>query len=179
MQSKYGTELLSTGGTAKKLRDEGGLTVTDVSEFTGAAECLDGRVKTLHPKVHGGLLAVRGNDDHERQMKEQGMKHIDMTILNLYPFEETMKRDDATFVSFAFLLLLLLLLSLLLHKKKCACVVPKCCAYRRDSSSAVVFATKLFLLLLLAPSDSFTFFLLSSFLARNGASKTSISGVRP
>ena len=99
LQTKYGTELLSTGGTAKKLREEGGLTVMDVSEFTGAAECLDGRVKTLHPKVHGGLLAVRGNDDHEKQMKEQGMQHIDMTILNLYPFEETMKRDDATFVS--------------------------------------------------------------------------------
>ena len=81
-------ELLSTGGTAKKLR-EAGLTVKDVSEYTGAAECLDGRVKTLHPKVHGGLLAVRGNPEHETQMKEQGMSFIDMTILNLYPFEAT------------------------------------------------------------------------------------------
>ena len=83
-------ELLSTGGTAKALR-EAGLTVMDVAEYTGAAECLDGRVKTLHPKVHGGLLAVRGNEQHEAQMKEQGMSFIDMTILNLYPFEATVK----------------------------------------------------------------------------------------
>ena len=82
--------LLSTGGTAKKLR-EAGLEVQDVSDYTGATECLDGRVKTLHPKVHGGLLAVRGNEQHEAQMKEQGMEKIDMTILNLYPFEATVK----------------------------------------------------------------------------------------
>ena len=86
--SKQNVELLSTGGTAKKLR-EAGLTVKDVSEYTGAAECLDGRVKTLHPKVHGGLLAVRGNTQHETQMEEQGMLPIDMTILNLYQFEAT------------------------------------------------------------------------------------------
>lgn len=86
-----GVELLSTGGTAKKLR-EAGLEVQDVSDYTGAAECLDGRVKTLHPKVHGGLLAVRGNEEHERQMEEQGMKPIDMTILNLYPFEATVAK---------------------------------------------------------------------------------------
>lgn len=86
--SSKGVELLSTGGTAKKLR-EAGLTVQDVSDYTQAAECLDGRVKTLHPKVHGGLLAVRGNEVHEKQMEEQGMKPIDMTILNLYPFEQT------------------------------------------------------------------------------------------
>ena len=66
---------------------EAGLTVQDVSDYTGAAECLDGRVKTLHPKVHGGLLAVRGNAQHEKQMEEQGMKPIDMTILNLYPLD--------------------------------------------------------------------------------------------
>lgn len=84
-------EILSTGGTAKKLR-EAGMTVMDVSEYTGGAECLDGRVKTLHPKVHGGLLAVRGNPEHERQMKEQGMSNIDMTILNLYPFEQTVAK---------------------------------------------------------------------------------------
>lgn len=88
--ASQGVELLSTGGTAKKLR-EAGLTVKDVAEYTGAAECLDGRVKTLHPKVHGGLLAVRGNAQHESQMKEQGMSFIDMTILNLYPFEATVK----------------------------------------------------------------------------------------
>ena len=92
--SSKGVELLSTGGTAKKLR-EAGLSVQDVSEYTGAAECLDGRVKTLHPKVHGGLLAVRGNEQHEAQMKEQGMKPIDMTILNLYPFEATVQKGAA------------------------------------------------------------------------------------
>ncbi len=88
--SSKGVEILSTGGTAKTLRDAG-LRVQDVSEYTGASECLDGRVKTLHPKVHGGLLAVRGNEIHEQQMIEQGMKPIDMTILNLYPFEQTVK----------------------------------------------------------------------------------------
>lgn len=82
--------LLSTGGTAKKLR-EAGLEVMDVSEYTASPECLDGRVKTLHPKIHGGLLGVRGNKDHEQQMEEQGIGKIDMTILNLYPFEQTVK----------------------------------------------------------------------------------------
>lgn len=82
--------LLSTGGTAKKLR-EAGLEVMDVSEYTSSPECLDGRVKTLHPKIHGGLLGVRGNKDHEAQMEEQGIGKIDMTILNLYPFEQTVK----------------------------------------------------------------------------------------
>jgi phosphoribosylaminoimidazolecarboxamide formyltransferase / IMP cyclohydrolase len=89
--SSKGVELLSTGGTAKTLR-EAGMTVQDVADYTGAAECLDGRVKTLHPKVHGGLLAVRGNEQHEREMIEQGMKPIDMTILNLYPFEATVQK---------------------------------------------------------------------------------------
>ena len=88
--SSQGVELLSTGGTAKALRDAG-LKVQDVSDYTGAPECLDGRVKTLHPKVHGGLLAVRGNVTHETQMEEQGMKPIDMTVLNLYPFEQTVQ----------------------------------------------------------------------------------------
>lgn len=82
--------LLSTGGTAKKLR-EAGMEVMDVSEYTSSPECLDGRVKTLHPKIHGGLLGVRGNKDHEAQMAEQGIGNIDMTILNLYPFEQTVK----------------------------------------------------------------------------------------
>lgn len=82
--------LLSTGGTAKKLR-EAGLEVMDVSEYTSSPECLDGRVKTLHPKIHGGLLGVRGNKDHEAQMQEQGIGKIDMTILNLYPFEQTVR----------------------------------------------------------------------------------------
>lgn len=87
-------ELLSTGGTAKALR-AAGLTVKDVSDHTGAAECLDGRVKTLHPVVHGGLLGVRGNPQHEREMREQGIAKIDMTVLNLYPFEQTVASGAA------------------------------------------------------------------------------------
>lgn len=88
--SSKNVHLLSTGGTAKKLR-EAGMEVMDVSEYTSSPECLDGRVKTLHPKIHGGLLGVRGNKDHEAQMEEQGIGKIDMTILNLYPFEQTVK----------------------------------------------------------------------------------------
>lgn len=80
--------LLSTGGTAAALR-KAGLEVQDVSDYTKAPECLDGRVKTLHPKIHGGLLGVRGNPVHEAQMVEQGIEKIDLTILNLYPFNET------------------------------------------------------------------------------------------
>ena len=81
-------ELLSTGGTAKALRDAG-LEVIDVSDFTGAPECLDGRVKTLHPKVHGGILGVRGNATHEAEMTANGIQKIDMVVLNLYAFEAT------------------------------------------------------------------------------------------
>jgi len=84
-------ELLSTGGTAKKLR-EAGLPCIDVSAYTGSPECLDGRVKTLHPKVHGGLLGVRGNPQHEKDMAANGIGRIDMTILNLYPFEATVAK---------------------------------------------------------------------------------------
>lgn len=91
--SAKNVQLLSTGGTAKKLR-EAGLEVMDVSEYTTSPECLDGRVKTLHPKIHGGLLGVRGNKDHENQMKEQGIEKIDLTIVNLYPFEQTVKGGD-------------------------------------------------------------------------------------
>jgi len=80
--------LLSTGGTAKAIRDAG-IPVQDVSEYTGSEECLDGRVKTLHPKIHGGLLGVRGNAKHEEDMKKNDIGKIDMTILNLYPFEST------------------------------------------------------------------------------------------
>jgi len=91
-----GVHLLSTGGTAKKLRDSG-LEVQDVSDYTGSAECLDGRVKTLHPKIHGGLLGVRGNAKHEADMETHGIGKIDMTILNLYPFEQTVAKPNATF----------------------------------------------------------------------------------
>lgn len=87
-----GVEILSTGGTAKRLRDSG-LKVTDVSEITGFPECLDGRVKTLHPKVHGGILAMRDNEDHMAQLKELGVETIDYVIINLYPFKKTIEKD--------------------------------------------------------------------------------------
>jgi len=93
--SKLGIEILSTGGTAKLLRD-GGVTVKDVSEFTGFPEMLDGRVKTLHPKVHGGLLGRRGNPEHVRQMKEYGIEPIDLVVVNLYPFEQTVAKPGCT-----------------------------------------------------------------------------------
>ncbi|AFO92924.1 bifunctional phosphoribosylaminoimidazolecarboxamide formyltransferase/IMP cyclohydrolase PurH [Phaeobacter inhibens] len=86
-----GIELLSTGGTAKALR-EAGLTVKDVSEITGFPEMMDGRVKTLHPMVHGGLLALRDNDTHVAEMDEHGIGAIDLLVVNLYPFEETVAK---------------------------------------------------------------------------------------
>ncbi len=85
---KLGIDLLSTGGTAKKLRDAG-LKVMDVSEFTGFPEMLNGRVKTLHPKVHGGILNQRDNDEHQRQCEAHGLRNIDLIAVNLYAFEKT------------------------------------------------------------------------------------------
>ncbi|MFH1108974.1 MAG: bifunctional phosphoribosylaminoimidazolecarboxamide formyltransferase/IMP cyclohydrolase [Planctomycetota bacterium] len=90
---EMGVELLSTGGTAKTLRDAG-LPVKDISEFTGFPEMLDGRVKTLHPKVHAGLLYVRGKKDHEETMKKHGLEPIDLVCVNLYPFEATIANPD-------------------------------------------------------------------------------------
>jgi len=84
----HGVELLSTGGTAKAMKDAG-LTVTDVSDYTGSPEILDGRVKTLHPMIHGGLLGVRGNPKHESEMEANGIKPIDLVVMNLYAFEAT------------------------------------------------------------------------------------------
>ncbi|SDG66295.1 bifunctional phosphoribosylaminoimidazolecarboxamide formyltransferase/IMP cyclohydrolase [Roseospirillum parvum] len=83
-----GVELLSTGGTARALK-EAGLTVIEVSEHTGFPEMMDGRVKTLHPRVHGGLLAIRGNADHDKAAAEHGIPPIDLLVVNLYPFEAT------------------------------------------------------------------------------------------
>src|SRR6266581_4796408 len=83
-----GIELISTGGTAKALRDAG-LAVKDISEHTGFPEMLDGRVKTLHPKVHGGLLYIRGNAGHEAAVREHGIQPIDLVVVNLYAFEKT------------------------------------------------------------------------------------------
>lgn len=88
-------ELLSTGGTAKALRDAG-LKVTDLSAHTGFPEMLDGRVKTLHPKVHGGLLYIRGNAAHEAAVRQHGIDPIDLVVVNLYPFEQTVARPDVT-----------------------------------------------------------------------------------
>lgn len=82
-----GVHVLSTGGTAKKLRDLGA-TVQDVSDYTGSPEILDGRVKSLHPKIHGGLLAARGNEKHEKEMKDLDMRAIDIVFGNLYPFNQ-------------------------------------------------------------------------------------------
>ncbi|MDK9707533.1 MAG: IMP cyclohydrolase [Desulforhopalus sp.] len=90
-----GIELLSTGGTAKKLRDAG-LAVLDVSEFTGFPEMLDGRVKTLHPKVHGGILNQRANDDHQKQCAAHGLRNIDLIAVNLYAFEKTVANPNCS-----------------------------------------------------------------------------------
>ena len=86
--TELGVEILSTGGTAKKMRDNN-IAVTDVSEFTGFPEMLDGRVKTLHPLVHGGILNQRENVDHQQQCREHGIKPIDIVAVNLYAFEKT------------------------------------------------------------------------------------------
>jgi phosphoribosylaminoimidazolecarboxamide formyltransferase / IMP cyclohydrolase len=88
--SGRGIALVSTGGTAALLRQQG-LVVTDVSALTGMAEMMDGRVKTLHPSVHGGLLAIRGNDAHEEAMAEHGIRPIDLLVVNLYPFVKTVE----------------------------------------------------------------------------------------
>ncbi len=90
-----GVELLSTGGTSAALRDAG-LPVIDVSEFTGAPELFDGRLKTLHPKVHGGLLQRRDDKDHVAQAKANDIPPIDLVVVNLYPFEETVAKPDVT-----------------------------------------------------------------------------------
>ncbi|KGM87574.1 phosphoribosylaminoimidazolecarboxamide formyltransferase/IMP cyclohydrolase [Roseovarius mucosus DSM 17069] len=89
--AERGVELLSTGGTAKALRDAG-LAVRDVAEVTGFPEMMDGRVKTLHPMVHGGLLALRDNPEHQAAMQAHGIGAIDLLVVNLYPFEETVAR---------------------------------------------------------------------------------------
>jgi len=92
---EHGAEILSTGGTAKTLR-EAGIEVTEVSSYTGSPEIMEGRVKTLHPKIHGGLLAVRDCEEHMRQAEENGIKMIDMVVINLYPFKKTIEREGVT-----------------------------------------------------------------------------------
>lgn len=87
-----GFEIVSTGGTAKALKDAG-LAVTGVSDITGFPECLDGRVKTLHPKIHAGILAMRSNPEHMRQLEELGVDTIDVVAINLYPFKQTIMKE--------------------------------------------------------------------------------------
>ena len=93
--AQRGVEILSTGGTARHLRDAG-IDIVDVSDYTGFPEMLDGRVKTLHPKIHGGLLAEWGNTEHSAQAEAHGVSAIDMVICNLYPFEATIAKPDVT-----------------------------------------------------------------------------------
>ncbi len=93
--SKFNVQILSTGGTARAIR-EGGIQVTDISDYTGFPEMMDGRVKTLHPKVHGGLLGLRDNPEHVSMMQKYGIMPIDMVVVNLYQFEKTVARDGVT-----------------------------------------------------------------------------------
>ena len=93
--SRFDVELLSTGGTARALR-AAGLEVRDVADVTGFPEMLDGRVKTLHPRVHGGLLAVRDNAEHMAALSAHGIEPIDLVVINLYPFEQTVAREGVT-----------------------------------------------------------------------------------
>lgn len=93
--SQYGTQLISTGGTARALR-EAGLEVTAIEQLTGFPEMMDGRVKTLHPRVHGGLLALRDDEAHQQAMKEHGINPIDLVCVNLYPFEQTVADPNVT-----------------------------------------------------------------------------------
>ncbi len=91
----FGIEIISTGGTAKLLQSEG-IACTEISSYTGSPEILDGRVKTLHPKVHGGLLFLRGNPAHEREAEANGIEPIDLVVVNLYPFQATISKEGVT-----------------------------------------------------------------------------------
>jgi phosphoribosylaminoimidazolecarboxamide formyltransferase/IMP cyclohydrolase len=91
----FGVEIISTGGTAQALR-AAGVDVTDVSQVTGFPEMMDGRIKTLHPKIHGALLGLRDSAEHSEAMRQHAIEPIDMVVINLYPFEETMKRADVS-----------------------------------------------------------------------------------
>jgi len=96
LHTEFGVELISTGGTARVLR-EAGLPVTLVESLTGSPEMLDGRVKTLHPRIHAAILADRDNPEHMRQLAEEGIQPIDMVVVNLYPFRDTIARPGCTF----------------------------------------------------------------------------------
>ncbi|MDF2685091.1 MAG: purH, partial [Clostridia bacterium] len=91
-----GYEVISTGGTAKTLR-ENGIEVLNISDITGFPECLDGRVKTLHPMIHAGILYMRNNPEHVKQAEELGVNPIDVVAINLYPFKQTILKEGTTF----------------------------------------------------------------------------------
>ncbi len=93
---ELGVEMLSTGGTAKRLRD-GGAKVTEISDYTGFPEILGGRVKTLHPRIHGGLLGIRDDERHSEEMAANSIEPIDMLVVNFYPFEEVVAKEETTF----------------------------------------------------------------------------------
>jgi phosphoribosylaminoimidazolecarboxamide formyltransferase / IMP cyclohydrolase len=93
--SGFGVKMLSTGGTAKLLRDNG-VEITEVSDHTGFPEMLDGRVKTLHPKIHGGILGIRDNEAHVKTMADHGIEPIDMVVVNLYAFAKTIANPNCT-----------------------------------------------------------------------------------
>src|SRR5665647_1939131 len=92
---KFGIKIISTGGTHKVL-EENGVKVTGISDVTGFPECLDGRVKTLHPAIHGGILARRDKEEHMKQIKDLSIEMIDIVAINLYPFKETIMKPDVT-----------------------------------------------------------------------------------
>ena len=93
--TKLSVQIISTGGTCRKLKEEG-VEVEEISQLTGFPECLDGRVKTLHPRVHAGILAMRSNSEHMKQLKELGIEPIDLVVVNLYPFKETIAKEGVT-----------------------------------------------------------------------------------
>ena len=95
LTQEFGVEILSTGGTAKTLR-EAGVPVTEVADYTGFPEVFSGRVKTLHPRIHGGLLHLRDDADHQRQAREHDIQPIDLLVVNLYPFKQTIAKPDVT-----------------------------------------------------------------------------------
>ena len=95
LSSSFGVEIISTGGTAKALRD-GRVNVIDISDYTGFPEIMDGRVKTLHPGVHGGLLGLRDNPVHMKALEDLDISLIDMVVVNLYQFEKTVAKKGAT-----------------------------------------------------------------------------------
>ena len=90
-----GIEIISTGGTYKKLKEEG-IKAIEISDLTGFPECLDGRVKTLHPKVHAGILAMRSNQKHMEQLNQLNVETIDFVVVNLYPFKQTILKEGVT-----------------------------------------------------------------------------------